>query len=115
MLRSRVARTNSKLEIFIGIVDCSHSQNLFYLICISHFWSASFPGKIILLFLSIALQPHAPTASERSCPLFPERLTFFMGFGFFLGFEVSNSDTWGQNMFSIYKTFARYFWLQNAH
>ena len=44
-----------------------------------------------------------------------KHLTFFMGFGFFQEFEVSNSDTWSQNIFSIYKTFTRYFWLQNAH
>lgn len=68
ILRSRIARTNSKLDIFIGIVDYRqkknpyHFQNLFYLICISHFLSASFPSKIILLVSSIALQPHAPAA-----------------------------------------------------
>ena len=49
MLRSRIARTNSKLEIFTDIVDCRqkqnpyHFQNLFHLICISHFLSPLCP------------------------------------------------------------------------
>ena len=125
MLRSQIVRTNSKLEIFTGIVDCRqkknpyHFQNLLYLICMSHFLSASFPGKIILLFYLSPYSPMPPPLQNARVlfPMMPcaERLTFFMGFGFFQGFEVSNSDTWGQNIFSIYKTFTRYFWLQNAN
>ena len=79
MLRSRIARTNSKLEIFTDIVDCRqkqnpyHFQNLFYLICISHFF--------ITFVFPLPMMPCA------------ERLIFFMEFGFLQGFEVSNSNT----------------------
>ena len=125
MSRSRIARTNSTLEIFIGIVDCRqkktyHFQNLFYLICISHFLSASFPGKIISPFFIYRLTapfPYRFRTLVSSLPMMScaERLIFFMGFGFFQGFKVSKSDTLDQNIFSIYKTFTCYFWLRNAH
>ena len=70
-----------------------------------------------LIYRLTAPCPHRFRTLVSSLPMMPcaERLTFFMGFGFFQGFEVSNSDTWGQNIFSISKSFTCYFWLQNAH
>ena len=123
MLRSRISRANSKLEIFIGIVDC-RQKKIPIIFKISFTWFAfhifyqlHFQAKI-----SSFLSPYSPMPLRfrtpvSSLPMMPsaERLIFFMGFGFFQGFEVSNSDTWDQNIFSIYKTFKRYFWLQNAH
>ena len=89
MLRSRIVRTYSKLEIFTGLVDCRqknpcHFQNLFHSICILHFYEFFF------------LQRHLGTPVI-SLPMMPraERLIFFMEFVFFFfqGFEASDSDT----------------------
>ena len=76
MLRSQIARTNSKLEIFTGLADCRQKKflsfskslllDLHFTFFISFISRQNYPP-----FLSIALQPHAPTGSERSCPLFP--------------------------------------------
>ena len=124
MLRSQIVRTNSKLEIFTGIVDCRQKIPIIFKIPYTWFachifYQLHFPAKLSSFFIYrlIAPCPHRFRTLVYSLPMMPcaERLTFFMGFGFFQGFEVSNSDTWGQNIFSIYKTFTRYFWLQNAN
>ena len=90
ILRSRIARTNSKLEIFIGIVDCRQRKSLSF--SKSLFYQLHFQAKLSSFFLSTALQPHAPTASERSCPLFPwcpaqNDLHFPWDLGFFKGLK----------------------------
>ena len=128
MLRSRISRTNSKLEIFTGIVDCRQKKTLSFsksLLLDLHFtFFISFISRQnYLLFCPSPYSPMSPALLEifqshlgtlvSSFPMMPcaKRLTFFMGFGFFEGFEGSNSDTWGQKIFSISKNF----WLQNAH
>ena len=126
ILRSRIARTNSKLEIFIGIVDCRQKKqslsfskslllDLHFTLFISFISKQNYPPCFI--YRLTAPCPRRLRTLVSSLPMMPcaEQLTFFMGFGFFQGFEVSNSDTWGQNILSIYKTVTRYFWLQNAH
>ena len=75
MLRSQIARAHSKLEIFIDIVDCRQKKSLSFsksiLIDLHFTFFISFISRQNYPpFLSNALQPHAPTASERSCPLF---------------------------------------------
>ena len=98
MLRSRIARTNSKLEIFTGLVDC-RQKKIPIMFKISFTWFAfhifyqlHFQAKLSSFFLSIALQPHAPTASERSCPFFPwclaqNHLHYSWDLGFFKGLK----------------------------
>ena len=125
MLRSRIARTNSKLEIFTGLVDCrqkkfpSCSKSLLLDLHFTFFISFTSRQNYLPFFIYrlTAPCPHRFRTLVSFLLMMPctEALTFFMGFGFFQGFKVSNSDTWGQNIFSIYKTFTPYFWFQNAH
>ena len=75
MLRSQIARANSKLEIFTGIVDCRQKKSLSFsksLLIDLHFtvFINFISRKNYPAFLSIALWPHAPAGSERSRPLF---------------------------------------------
>ena len=90
MLRSRIVRTYSKLEIFTGLVDCRqknpcHFQNLFHLICILHFYEFFFFAKA----LGNARDLTSHDASRRT-PYILHGICFFF---FFQGFEASDSDT----------------------
>ena len=91
MLRSRISRANSKLEIFIGIVDC-RQKKIPIIFKISFTW---FAFHIFTSFISRQNHPPfyrltapCPYASERSCPLFPwclaqNDLYFSWDLGFF--------------------------------
>ena len=103
MLRSRIARTNSKLEIFTGLADCrqkkflSFSKSLLLDLHFTFFYQLHFQAKLSSFFIYRLKAPctHRFRTLVSSLPMMPcaERLTFFMGFGFYQGFEVSNSDT----------------------
>ena len=118
MLRSRIARTNSKLEIFIGIVDCHPKKSLSF--PKSLFYQLHFQVKLSSFFY---LSPYSPMPQPLQNPRVLSshdalRRTTYIFHGIWVFSRVwSIKLTYSRSeyIFPICKTFTRYLLLQNAH
>ena len=118
MLRSRIARTNSKLEIFIGIVDCRPKKSLSF--PKSLFYQLHFQAKLSSFFY---LSPYSPMPQPLQNPRVLSshdalRRTTYIFHGIWVFSRVwSIKLTYSRSeyIFPICKTFTRYLLLQNAH